>query len=65
MMCEGGFFSESQSFLAEEDWGFKDVNECPEKLQEIFWAFVKPGHYFVEWVWNYDGRPLVHLPGKF
>ena len=65
MIRGDGFLYVSQSFPEEDQWVFQDVIDNPEKLKEIFCEFVKPVHYCVEWDWNYNGRPLVHLLGKY
>jgi SAM-dependent methyltransferase len=64
MVRADGFLYISQSFPETDHWVFQDVIDSPERLKEIFCEFVKPVHYCVEWDWNYNGRPLVHLLGN-
>jgi SAM-dependent methyltransferase len=65
MIRGDGFLYVSQSFPEADQWVFQDVIGSPERLKEILCEFVKPIHYCVEWDWNYNGRPLVHLLGKY
>ena len=65
MVRAGGFMYVSQSFPESDRWIFQEVIDSPETLKKMFCEFLEPLFYCVEWDWRYNGRPLVHLLGRF
>lgn len=64
MVKEDGLIFISQSFPELEDWIGRDTIDSPDTLKSIISEHTDPLHFCVEWDWNYNGRPLVHILGK-